>query len=306
MTVPERDGAGSGPSDVAAPRGKLGPMEAGNPPRKGLWVLALVFLAVYAPTLVWLQQRWSMGVWHHVHGYVVLPIAALLAWREARTWKGVPSDPSRLGFLLLGVAVVLQIADTALRFDALSAVSLLVAVPGLCLLVVGRERTRQLWFPLLFLWFALPIPLVIARKVHLALRNIAAVATERSLDVMGYDVVREGTLLTIGSERVQVADACSGFNTLMALTMAGMLLAYLAGARLGRTILVLLLVFPAAIVANILRCVVLSMLVAAFGPDILSTFAHDASGFATFALALLLLLASERWLLPRRAEAAAR
>jgi len=277
-------------------------METGSRRRGGLWVLGLLFAAVYAPTLLWLTERWSMGVWHHMHGFVVLPVAAWLAWGPVRSWKGLPADPSPFGFVLLGLAVALQAADAALRFEVLSAVSLLLAVPGLCLLLLGKERTRSIWFPLVFLWFALPVPLVIARKIHLVLRYVAATSTEQALATMGYEVVREETLLRIGPESVQVADACSGFSTLMALSMAGMLLAYLASARWWRTGLVLLLVFPAAVLANIVRCIVLSMLVVAFGSDILGTFVHDASGFVTFALALGLLLAAERWLLPRRAE----
>jgi exosortase len=270
--------------------------------RSGLWALGLVFAAVYAPTAVWLVQRWSLGVWFHVHGFVVVPLAAWLAWRRMRGWSGEPADPSRWGFLLLGVAVLLQAADVFLRFDVLSAASLLLAVPGLSLLLLGRARTQALLFPLAFLWFALPIPSVAAEPLLHALCSVSAVGTEKCLAGLGYDVAREGTLVRVGPESVRIANPCSGFSTLLALTMVALLLAYLARTRWPRALLLLLLALPLAVGANILRCVALGMLVAAFGQGVLETYAHEGSGLLAFALALGLLLAAEGRVLGRSAE----
>jgi exosortase/archaeosortase family protein len=55
--------------------------------------------------------------------------------------------------------------------------------------------------------------------------------------------------------------------------------------------------------ANLVRCIVLIMLVAAFDADILGTMLHPGSGVATFLLGLLLLMAIERRILPPREAA---
>ena len=56
--------------------------------------------------------------------------------------------------------------------------------------------------------------------------------------------------------------------------------------------------------ANLVRCIVLIMLVAAFDADILGTMLHPGSGVATFLLGLVVLMAAERWILPPREASA--
>lgn len=273
--------------------------------KPGVYVLLALFAVVYAPTAIWLVERWSMGVWWHVHGFAVFPIAIWLARDRLRSLPPAPPSSSAWGFALLVPAVLLQVLDAMLRFEILSAVSLLLAIGGLVLLLLGRERTRALWFPLLFLGFAVPIPLFAARPIHMVLRHVAASGAAGTLDFLGYDVYRHGLEIGIGSQRIEIADACSGFATLMALLMVSMLLAYLGRARLWRGALLVLWVFPAAAAANVARCVLLSMLIAAFGGDILHTVVHPVSGVLTFVAALGLLLGLERLVIPapRREEA---
>jgi len=274
--------------------------------RAPLWALGALLLLLYAPTLVWLVERWSMGVWYHVHGFVVFPIAGWLTWRTLKADAGGPPVPSAWGFAFLIPALLLQVVDAMLGFQILSAISLVLIMPGLSLLLLGRERTRAIWFPLLFLGFALPIPLMVARQIHMVLRHVAATGTGTILDLMGYDVLRQGTSLRVGPEAIEIADACSGFSTLTALFMVGLLLPYLAKARWWRGGLLLALVFPIAALANIVRCTILVMLVAAFGTEILQTAIHPISGVATFVLALVLLTQAEKLLFGKRPAAEAR
>ena len=270
--------------------------------RLGLWAVVLLAALVYLPTLAWLVHRWSLGVWFHVHGFVVFPLAIWLAWKRLKETPGLDSRPSAWGFALLGPAVALQILDALLGFQLLSAISLVIAVFGLCLLLLGKERTRAIWFPLFFLLFAVPIPLFLATRIHGILRQVAAVGTHRVLDLLGYDVTRDGTALQVGPDSIQIADACSGFSTLTALFMVGMLLPYLARLRPLRAATLVAFVFPIAALANVVRCVVLIMLVAAFDPEILDSPLHPLSGIATFVLALVLLLQLEKLLTRERKE----
>ena len=82
--------------------------------------------------------------------------------------------------------------------------------------------------------------------------------------------------------------------------MVGMLLAYLARVRSWRALTFIAFTLPIALLANLARVVVLIMLVAAFDSDILGTLAHPLSGVGTFVLALGMLMAVEKWLMPSR------
>ncbi len=269
---------------------------AGVSRKPGLYAVAALFALVYAPTAAWFVERWSMGVWWHVHGFVVFPVAIWLARGRLLSLPPGPPSHSALGFLFLVPAALLAALDAMLGFEILSAVSMLLAIVGLALLLLGRERTRAIWFPLLFLVFSIPIPLFVARPIHIVLRKIAAMGAGGALDLMGYDVRRSGLLIEIGAEKIEIADACSGFSTLMAMLMVGLLLAYLGRMRSWRGALLVLWVLPAAAAANVARCILLSMLIAAFGGGILGTAVHPISGLFTFALALGLLLGLERLL----------
>lgn len=285
---------------LATPAARPAAAPATRRRRAGPWVLAALFALVYAPTAAWFVQRWSMGVWWHVHGFVVFPLAFWLARARLRSLPPEPPSSSALGLLFLAPAALLQMLDAMLGFEILSAVSMLLSIAGLALLLLGTRRAKAIWFPLLFLGFAIPIPLFVARPIHLSLRQIAAVGTEGALGFLGYDVHREGFHLRVGPERLEIADACSGFSALMAMLMVGLLLAYMGRARPWRGALLVLLALPAAVAANLARCVILSMLIAAFGGGILDTAVHPVSGMFTFAAALGLVLAFERLLVPRR------
>ena len=273
-----------------------------RPSTAALAAVGVLLLLVYAPTMRWMAHRWSLGIWYHSHGWAVPPIAAWLCYRSLKQAGGLPRDASPWGFLFLVPAILLQAFDALLGFELLSAVSLVVAVPGLSLLFLGRERTKLIWFGIFFLVFAVPVPLAVVAKVHLALRGIAAVGTEKLLALIGYDVVREDTLLTVGSAGIEIADACSGFATLMALTMAGFLLVHLARGPVPRKLVVIALIFPIASLANIFRCTALTGMVVAFGNGILDTYLHELSGVVAFIIALVLLQVAMFLLLPEDDE----
>jgi exosortase len=167
-------------------------------------------------------------------------------------------------------------------------VSLVVAIPGLSLLFLGADRTRAIGFPLAFLVFALPIPLALTEGIHLFLRHIVANSTAALVPLVGIPVFLEGTTLHMAPGPLQVADACSGFSTLYASVAVAFLTAYSTRST-GRRALVLLAAMPLAIASNVLRVALLVVLVVWWGPEVLETWIHPASGMMTFALALPLI-----------------
>jgi exosortase len=243
----------------------------------------LVVLA--APTVRWLFERWTISVWHNAHGMFIPPIVGYLAYRELQRRPYVARSSSAWGYAFLVPALVLHALDAGMHTQLLSAVALLLMLPGLALLLLGVERTRAIAFPLLFLVFALPIPLGFTEQIHWQLRVMVTAVTATIVPWLGIPVFAEGTTLQVAKGTLQVADACSGFSTLYAAAAVACLTAYSASST-RRRVLVLLSAAPLAIAANLLRVVMLVVLVAWLGNDILATFIHPASGMMTFALAL--------------------
>lgn len=250
-----------------------------------LW-LALVELAIlYAPTIAWLFDRWTMSVWQNAHGLFIPPVVAYFVYQELRRWHGVPVGSSAWGFVIVVPALALHALDAGMHTELLAAFSLVLLLPGLSLLGLGVARTRAILFPLAFLAFALPIPLALTEQVHWQLRQVATAAAAAVVPMLGVPVFVEGTTIHLARGSLQVADACSGFSTLYAAMAVACLVAYTSAGTLRRT-LVLTLAAPVAIAANALRVIGLVLLVAWQGTEILDTFVHPLSGVMTFALAL--------------------
>ncbi len=252
------------------------------------WLFGALYLAVYGPTLAWLWHRWTLSVWYNGHGILITLVVAYLVWQELKRFHGRPKDASPWGFLLVVPALLLHMLDTGIHSQLLSAFSLVLGLPGLSLLLLGTERTRAIIFPLLVLFLTLPVPLVFTESIHLFLRHVSTAGAAWLLPLVGIPVYTHGTVLETPNGSLMVADACSGFSTLYATVTVAVLVAYAARSR-WRKALVLAVAVPLAIVVNVVRVVVLTVLVDHFGLDVLHTSAHELSGLATFAVALPLI-----------------
>jgi exosortase len=255
------------------------------PSRAWVWILLLLVVAVYAPTAKWLWGRWTMSVWQHAHGLLIPPVVAYFVWLELRDRRHLPPDASAWGFLFVVPALALHALDTGLGTQLLSAISIVIAAPGLALLLLGAERTKAIAFPLAFLAFMLPIPLALTSQLHLFLRHIATRATAFLLPYVGVPVFAEGTSLHLANGTLHVADACSGFSTLYASLAVACLTAYSCRSW-KRRLLVLATAVPIAIAANVVRMVLLGLMTYHWGFQTLDTPLHPASGMLTFVLAL--------------------
>jgi exosortase len=258
-----------------------------NPTRGGrltLWLAGVALIAVYAPTMAWLWERWTLSVWHNAHGLLIPPVVAYLVYLELRSTRA-PLSSSALGFAIVIPALALHVLDTAMHTQLLSAASLVLILPGLALLLVGVARTKAILFPLAFAIFGLPIPLSLTERLHLALRYVATDATAWAVPLLGIPVYAEGTTLHLAGASLTIADACSGFSTLYAAAAMACLTAYQAEGW-QRRLLVLASAAPLALAANLVRILILVAVVASTGVDVLKTWIHPASGMLTFALAL--------------------
>jgi exosortase len=195
-------------------------------------------------------------------------------------------------------ALITHILDTGIHSQILSAVAMLVALPGLSLLFLGPVRTRAIAFPLVFSLFMLPIPLAVTDRLQPLLRQIGTAGAAMVLPLLHITVFSEGTTLHLQNGDLFVGDGCSGFSTLYAATAVAALSAFTCNYRRGR-IQTLVAAAPIAIASNVLRIALLAVLVHWMGLGILETWMHPASGMLTFAISLPLIF----WLgAPRRSS----
>src|SRR5688500_9575097 len=168
------------------------------------YLLTGELLFLYAPTLLWLFDRWTLSVWQHAHGLLIPPVVGYFVYQELRPLRHLPRMSSAWGFAFVVPALFLHALDAGMHTQLLSAVALLLALPGLSLLLLGPVRTRAIAFPLVFLAFALPLPLAFTEQVHWQLRQIATAGTAAAIPWFGVPVFVEGTTLHMPNGVVEV------------------------------------------------------------------------------------------------------
>ena len=253
--------------------------------QKLAWVIILLLICLYAPTIAWLFDRWTMDVWHNAHGMLIFAAVIYLIWKELLKKHALAKSATPWGFALLIPALFLHMLDTGIHTQLLSAAAFFLSLPGLSLLFLGTERTKVTLFPLSMLLFTLPIPLTFTESLHLSLRHIATNGTAWLLNFFNIPNFTSGTLIEIPNGSMQVADACSGFSTLYATITIAILTAYLCPS-IARRIIILCIAIPLAIGVNVVRVFLLALLVHWLGIEILDTAAHEISGLLTFVVAL--------------------
>jgi exosortase len=263
-----------------------------------LWIA--LFLAAFAQTFAWLWERWTASIYLNAHGLLVPMVIAWLAWENLSRDPVREPRSSPLGFALLVPGLLMLALDSVIHSDLLAAAGLVVALPGLSLLLLGVERTRSLAFPIALLPLMLPLPYAWLAPVHYGLRVVTAHAAKVLLELTGRPTLLEGTVLRVPQAEVEIADACSGYSALFAALVLAVVLCYL-GASWRRRVLLLVAAPVVALSGNVLRAVWLVLAIERWGPEVLETAIHQGSGIVAFAgtLIVLFLLAERRAVLGR-------
>jgi exosortase B len=162
---------------------------------------------------------------------------------------------------------------------------------GTVLLLLGWRALARLWFPLFFLVFLVPLPGFVIDSATAPLKNFVSHIVESMLYELGYPIARAGVILMIGQYQMLVTDACSGLNSLYSLAALSFLYLYLTGpGTLVRNAVLIASIAPIALVANIARVLLLTLITFYFGEEAGQSFLHGFAGMTLFVTALLLLL----------------
>ena len=121
-----------------------------------------------------------------------------------------------------------------------------------------------------------------------------------------------GVMLSIGQYQLLVADACSGLHSMFSLSALGSLYLYMMARKSWlRNAVILAAIIPIAILANILRVIVLVLVTYYFGDAAGRGFLHGFAGMVLFIAALFLLVGIDttlgfvgKWLFPRSGDKA--
>ena len=263
-----------------------------------LIALAVLVLAVLA-TGFWWTARWMMVRWdqpnsYYSHGWLILPISAVLVYLNRDRLKSCRISPSAWGLALLLPGVLLQVVATAWQVGFLSGFALLAVLAGLVISLFGTQVFRQVWFPLAFLAFMVPVPVVLVDTVSFKLKLAAAKIAADFVGAFGLAAVRDGSYIRIPTGTIIVDDVCSGLKYLIALTAFGALYAYISPLTRGKKAVLFTAAIPVSFVANVTRVILMVLVAFAWGVGATEEwYFHDFFGFFLFVVEFVFLFVVE-------------
>jgi len=274
------------------------------PSRQVKW-LALGLIALLVGTGFWWTFRWMVIRWdqansYYSHGWLVPFITAYLIWRQREKLADCPVRPSVWGLGVLLPSLLVHMLSSAWQVGFLSGFALLGVLAALVLSLWGWAALRVLAFPILFLGFMVPVPVLLVENVSFAMKMLAARCATAFVELVGVPAVREGSYVRLETGTVVVDDVCSGLKYLIALTAFGALYAHISTVGKAQKLALFVLSIPIAFVANIVRVILMLLVAARWGPAAVEAwYFHDFFGFALFVTAFLLLFLAESIFLGR-------
>jgi exosortase B len=252
------------------------------------WPLLLGLTVLALPTLFAV----ATGSWTGeagVHGPIVL---ATGIWLFARRWQELLSirRPGRMGITLamLIPSLLLYVFGRAFDFLVFQAFAFLCVCVAVFYAAFGAEAVRRMWFPILYLGFVVPLPNWVITTLTAPMKEYVSYTATWLLSHAGYPIVREGVTLYVAQYQLLVEDACAGLNSLISLTAISLFYIYILHNASWRYALFLMLwIVPVALLANLVRVIILVLITYHFGNAAAQGFLHSTAGLVMFATALL-------------------
>ncbi|WP_187275945.1 exosortase A [Parahaliea aestuarii] len=256
------------------------------------WYWAGAAVAGYWAVVLWLFRDTARGIediWARsdtfAHGYLILPIAAWLVYRQRAALRVLVPAPSAVGLLLMVPVALLWLAAFLVDVNVVSQLALVALLVTGTWAILGTQVVRWIAFPLGFLFLAVPV----GEGLIPPLQEFTAFATVRMVELSGVPVYREGMFFSLPSGNWRVVEACSGVRYLIASFTLGVLYAYLNYTHWGKRALFAVVSLLLPIVANALRAYLIVMLGHVSNGELAAGVDHLIYGWVFFGVVMLLL-----------------
>jgi exosortase len=217
-----------------------------------LSVLLLLIAALYSRVLADLAKAWwTEPAWSY--GLLIPPLALYFAWiRRATTLRISPREDYR-GLLVTAAACLLYLLGNLGAEYFATRSSFVLLLVGMTWTFWGIPRLRTLAFPFVLLATMVPLPVIAYNALAAPLQLFAASSATALAQALGVSIYRDGNIINLAHISLGVEEACSGLNSLAALVVSSLLIAFLISTRLRTRLLVILASVPLAIGFNVLR-----------------------------------------------------
>ncbi len=277
----------------------LTPTSESSPKMQAWRRLALVFgLSIAVAVLYWPSARALNALWTNPegeeafsHGYLILLISLWLIVRDRKRLVAAPVEPLPVALIPLVFLSAAWAFAWRASIQELHLVLLPLILLTASLAALGRRSARILAFPILYLYFAMPI----WSDINGFVQTLSAKMTGVLIWITGLPAFMQGDYVQLPAGTIEIAESCSGLHALIVGLALATLYAKLAEVSLRRRLIWIGVMGALALIVNWLR--IFTVTVAAYATDMQSSLvrSHYWLGWWLFAGAFAIFL----WLTQR-------
>jgi len=265
--------------------------EATGDTRPGLfspltWVVVALLIVCFASYLKWMWDVWMRSDYYG-HGPLIPLISAYVIYRRRNQLRQAGGGHHLWGLGLLVPGIAIFLAAVYLDVNFIQGFAMIMVIGGLIVLLWGWGRAKVLLFPIAFLAFMVPTGRLLVTQFSGPLQTYGAAVAAKTVSLVGMPVSLQGTTIEIPDYTFEVAQACSGLKSTIAMSALAALFAFLVDGPNWKRVLLFVAGAPVALAANAIRITFTLILGRAFGHEAAEGFFHTLSGLMVFVVALI-------------------
>lgn len=215
------------------------------------------------------------------HAWFIPGVVVLLLWLKRDELLTIRLRVWWPAIGIIMAALLMHLLGYMIQQSRVSLVAFFVGLFGLTGLFWGKQWLRMALFPFALFAFCVPVSGsidTVTFPLRLMATKITAVTCQT---LLGINVIQDGTQLFDASHSYQyeVAAACSGIRSLTAILAFGVIYGYMTFDSTWRRFAVALSAIPLAVLANVIRLILIVLAAEAFGQDA-GNYVHESSLFS--------------------------
>lgn len=260
-------------------------------------ILFSLLLCAYYPILPDLINIW-MEDSNNSHGLLVPIISGYIIYENKESMKlylsgmdGLECNfwTSTFGLFIFVGSLLIYVLFFVGNIAVIPRLMLVVSLISLIWYYFGIKLVKILLFPLVFLFFMVPVPVSLVNDITLPMKTFATNMAAPLIRLFDIPVFQEGNIIHLSTCTLEVAEACSGIRSIVSMIMLSTLFAYMMKNNNYKRLILVLFSPVIAIVANILRVSGTGILAHHYGEKVARGYVHEFSGFLVFGFGLTVL-----------------
>jgi len=253
--------------------------------------LLLSILGIFYQTTFSMVSTWVRSE-TYTHGFLILPIVIWLIWQKRELLSHYPPTPNYIALIPLSIAGMVWMLGYLVDVLVVQQLALVAMLVLSFLVIMGLRLFKVLLFPLIFLFFAVPM----GEGLVPTMMEYTATMTVALVKLSGIPVYRDGMFISLPSGNWSVVEACSGVRYLISSITLGCLFAYINYSSYRKRFIFIIVSVIVPVVANGLRAYMIVMLGHLSGMELAVGVDHLIYGWVFFGLVMLILFSiGSKW-----------